>query len=239
MSFRLLLALVLIPSVTLIAQDGAPTKTLKTRSISFQVDDPIPEVFAHSVAAIPDTPGVPVNVKSYLNHETEALPIKGDRLVFTSSPDRSSIEDPKQIVAKVKMPDGVRSAIFMFLPGSGKAGAPKYRILPIEDTTRAFPRGSFKVINLSPSPLRITLEKSIYDFKTGETKIIKDPPVNSRNASAMRAFNRVDGQWSGIGATTWPHPGSKRVIHVAFYNPSSKKVEMRGIRDIAVEDDAE
>lgn len=239
MNFRLLFASLLLPILTLDAQDSASTRTLKTRSIAFQVDDPIPEVFAHSASAAPDAVGVPVKVKNYLNHEAEALQMIGGRLVFTSSPDRESLKDSKKVIAQVKVDEGIRSAVLMFLPGSGKKDAPKYRVLPIEDTVRSFPRGSFKVINLSPFPLRITLEKRIYDIKFGETKLIKDPPVNARNASAMKAFNKQDDQWRNIGATSWPHPGSKRVIHVAFYNPASSKVELRGIRDIAVEDDVE
>lgn len=237
MHFRLLCALLILSGFALNAQENpAPIRILKTRSIAFQIDDPVPEVFAHSLTAKPDAPGLPVNVKSYLNHEVESLPMGGDRLVFTTSPDRSSLKDVDKLVAKLKVPEDFRSAVLMFLPGSGDKDAPKYRILPIEDTIRSFPRGSFNVVNISPLPLRITLENSIYDIKAGETKIIKDPPVNNRNASAMRAYHKVDGQWRNIGATSWPHPGQKRVIHVGFYNPVSKKVELRGIRDIAVGD---
>lgn len=237
MNLRFLIPLLVLPGFTLLAQENtAPTRTLKTRSIAFQVDDPVPEIYAHSVSAKPDAPGVPVKVKSYLNHEVELLPMNGEGLVFTTSQDRASLKEVDQLVAKVNVPRDVRSAVLMFLPGSGQKDAAKYRILPIEDTVRSFPRGSFKVINLSPAFLRITLEKAIYDIKTGETRVIEDPPVNRRNASAMRAYNKVDGEWQNIGATSWPHPGQKRVIHVAFYNPASKKIELRGIRDIAVGD---
>jgi hypothetical protein len=239
MSIRLLLALALFTGFPVDAQEPGATRTLKSRSIAFQIDGKIPMIYAHSVTNEPEAPGVPVKVKTYLNHEVENLQMNGDRLVFTTSGERSSIKKADQIIAKARIPEKIRSAVLMFLPGSGKEGDPKYRVMPIEDTIQSFPRGSFKVINLSPMPLRITLEKKIYDIKAGGTRVIEDPPVNKRNASAMRAYNKPEGEWRNIGATSWPHPGTKRVIHLAFYNPNSKKVELRGIRDIAVGDAVE
>lgn len=236
MTFRQLIiaTFVLLPGLPLGAQEEDAVRTLKTRSISFQVDGKIPPLYAHSVAAEKDSPGIPVQVKTYLNHETESFPMNGKRLIFTTSGERASMGKPDMVMAKAEVPDGLHSAVFMFLPGSGRKDAPKYRVLPIDDTLEYFPRGSFKVINLSPLPLRITLEKAVFDIQAGTAKVIKDPPVNERNASAVRAYTKPDGQWRRIGATSWPHPGEKRVIHVAFLNPASGKVELRGIRDIAI-----
>jgi hypothetical protein len=235
----LLILLTSLP-VTALAQDAPSTRTLRARSISFQVDGTIPDLYAHSPTAGDEAAeGVPVEVKSYLNHEAADLILKNDRVIFTTSSDRSSLTDSEKVMAKVQVPESFRSAVLMFLPGDGKKDSPKYQVLPIDDDTRSFPRGSFKVINLGPIPLRITLEKKIWDFRPGQTRVIEEPPVNNRNASAMRAYKFADEQWQGIGATSWPHPGRKRVIHVAFYNPSSKKIELRGIRDIAVRDAAD
>jgi hypothetical protein len=214
---------------------------LSARSISFQIDQAFPPTYAHSATTTGDQPpeGIPVTVKTYLNHEVDSLALSGEQVIFTTSSDRKSITDPTAVIAKTRIPKSLRSAVLMFLPGDGKPGSPKFRVMAIDDSTREFPRGSFKVINISPRPLRIVLEKTPYDLKSGETKVIEDPPVNARNASAMRAYNFADDQWQGIGSTSWPHPGKKRVIHVAFLNPASKKVELRGIRDIAVRDAAE
>jgi hypothetical protein len=231
--------LILLPclSLTVQAQDAPTTRTLKARSISFQVDEAVPPLYAHSATAgDEEAEGIPVTVKSYLNHEADRLLLKDGRVIFTTSSDRESIADSEAVMAKTKIPDSMRSAVLMFLPGDGEKGSPKFRVLPIDDSTRSFPRGSFKVINLSPLPLRITLEKKMWDFKPGQTRVIEDPPVNARNASAMRAYKFAAEQWQPIGATSWPHPGRKRVIHIAFYNSSSKKIELRGIRDIAVRD---
>ncbi len=219
------------------AQEPAPeVRLLKTRCVSLRTDMKIPDLYAHFAAAPPETAGTPIQLKSYLNHESESLTVLGDDIVFTTSPDRSSVSQADKQVAKLKLPPRLRSAILMFLPGGGTPEAPKCQVLPIDDTLRAFPRGSIKVINLSHFPLRIELEKQPFDFKSGEVRVIEKPPVGAANASAMRAFTFQSEQWQRIGATTWPHPGQKRVLQVAYDGAASGKVEMSGIRDIAVRD---
>ena len=216
------------------AQSPVPVRTLKSRCIGFQTDQALPQLFAHAVTAPPEAVGTPVAVKSYLNHEAESLMVSGAEILFTSAADRASIKD--KLVARLKVPATLRTAILMFLPGDGRPGSPPCRILPIDDSLGAFPRGSLKVINLSQAPLRIELEKKPFDFKSGETRLIEDPPVGDANASAMRSFSFRDGEWRKVAAGNWPHPGQKRVLQVAFDNAASGSVEMRGIRDIAVRD---
>ena len=217
------------------APPAAPAETagLRVRALSFQLDSPPADVYAHDAAGDGSVPGVKLDVKSYLNHEFSGLPIKGDSLVFTKTADPAGIKDSANIVAKTRLPGGFRSGIFMFLPGTGKAGDPAFRVLVIEDTKKAFPPGSLKILNLSPLPVSIMLEKETFNFKSGETKVIEDPPVGPSQSSGMVAKAFKDGEWRKIGSGVWPHPGSKRVLQVLFENPQSQQVELRGIRDIA------
>lgn len=218
-----------------VAPPAGPAETagLRVRGLSFQLDSPPTDVFAHDAAGDGTVPGVRLDVKSYLNHEFSGLPIKGDSLVFTKSADPAGIKDSASVVARAKVPAGFRSGIFMFLPGTGKAGDPPFRVLVIDDAKKAFPPGSLKILNLSPLEVRIQLEKEVFSFKSGETKLIEDPPVAANQSSGMRAFCLKDGKWQRIGAGIWPHPGTKRVLQVLFENPKSKQVELRGIRDVA------
>jgi len=209
---------------------------LKIRSLSFQIDSLPQEVFAHDPALEGKIQGVKIDMKSYLNHEFNLQPSHPQTLVFTNSADPASMKDAANVVAKTKVPANLKSGIFMFLPGSGKAGEPAFRVLVIEDSKRAFPPGSFKVMNLSPYKVVIQLEKQNYPFASGETKLIEDPPVGASNSSAMRAFASMNGQEQRIAATMWPHPGKKRSLQVMFLNPKTQQVEIRGIRDIAGED---
>ncbi|RYD51599.1 MAG: hypothetical protein EOP83_23355 [Verrucomicrobiaceae bacterium] len=216
--------------------DGQPPQEapgIKIRSLSFQLDTPPSEVYAHDPATGGKIPGVKIDMKSYLNHEYNLQPTFAENLVFTKSQTPSSINDPASLVAKTKVPSGIKSGIFMFLPGSGKAGEAPFRVLVIDDSKRAFPPGSFKVINMSPHGVRIQLENTNFDFASGETKLIEDPPVGANNSSSMKAFSSTNGQVQRIGAGVWPHPGTKRSLQLLFLNPASGQVEIRGIRDVA------
>ena len=217
--------------------DGQPAQEapgIKIRSITFQLDAPPPtDVYAHDPATGGKVPGVKIDMKSYLNHEYNLQPTLAENLVFTKSQAPSSINDAASLIAKTKVPSGIKSGIFMFLPGSGKAGDTPFRVLVIDDSRRAFPPGSFKVMNLSPHGVRIQLENTNFDFASGETKLIENPPVGANNSSAMKAFSSTNGQVQRIGAGVWPHPGTKRSLQLLFLNPASGQVEIRGIRDVA------
>lgn len=231
-------ALLAIPAVPAAAQQ-APEEgpSISARCLAFQIDGKVPPLFVHAVPLGEEpTEGVPVKVQTYLNHERQKIPVRTGNLVFTSDADPSSIDDPEKLFARFKVPGKMRSGILMFLPGSSKAGEPKYRILPIDDENKSFPRGSLKIVNISGEPFRLTLCDKKFDLRSGSTRVIEDPPVNEANASEMKAFTFDQGQWQRVGAGVWPHPGRKRVLQVAFINPESRRFEIRGIRDIAVRD---
>lgn len=209
---------------------------VKIRGLSFQLDAPPEDVFAHDPAMAGKVPGVKLDVKSYLNHEYNLLPSQAKEFVFTKTADPASLKDTANVIAKVKAPANLKSSIYMFLPGSGKAGDTPFRVLVIDDSKRDFPPGSFKVMNLSPHGVRIQLENTNYDVASGATKVIGDPPVGANNASGMKAFSSVNGQVQRIASGMWPHPGTKRSLQVLFLNPKTGLVEIRGIRDVAVDD---
>jgi hypothetical protein len=222
--------------------DGQPAPApqdapgLKIRSLAFQLDTPPAEVFAHDPALGGKVPGAKIDMKSYLNHEFNLQPSQPESLIFTKSADFASTKDAANVIAKTKVPAHLKSGIFMFLPGSGKAGDTPFRVLVVEDSKQAFPPGSFKVMNLSPHRVRIELETQKFPFASGETKVIEDPPVGANNASGMKAFSLINGQETRIASTMWPHPGTKRSLQVLFLNPKTQQVEIRGIRDVAGED---
>lgn len=232
-----LAALLFLAAPALRAQETEEPPGLKIRAVAFQTDRPLGEIYAHDPVAVAEgVAGVKVAVKKYLNHEVDIVPVKGSELVFTTRPDPASVRTSADVVAKVQLPANLKSSILIFLPGSGKAGEPMCRVLVIDDQVRAFPRGSLKVLNLSPLPVRIQLEKKNFDFKSGETRLIEDPPVGANQTSGMVAFTHKGGEWQRIGAGVWPHPGDKRVLQILFENPRSKQIEMTGIRDVAVRD---
>lgn len=226
------LAFLLFLTTSLFSQEKQASRTMAVRGLSFHINEKIPDLYAYSVAG--EEEGVKLQFKNYLNHERENLQVVGTEFILTSSPNRASLKDSSKIIAKTTIPK-TPSVILLLLPGSGQEGDPLCHLLAIDDAIKKFPAGSFLVSNLSNFPLKISLEKTLYEFKAGESRIIEEPPVGKRNSSAMRAVALMDGKWERVGSTAWPHPGPKRVIQVAYWNPRTKKIELKGIRDISPE----
>ena len=224
------LALVLLPQA---AQAQQPkTSPVDLRLLSFNPGGGRQEVFLHDPAAQEAGDGVRGEVKSYLNHEALALNLVGRTAVLTTKAARASLNEAGAKIAKVALPADLRRGVLVLFPNT--AGAEfACRALVIDDSPGAFPTGSLKIMNLSPLPVRLVLEKDTFDFKVGETKVIKDPPVRENNHTAMKAFCFQDNEWKRVASSLWPHPGSVRVFQFLFENPQTGKIELRGFRDVA------
>ncbi len=225
---RLCLAsLLLLSAATAHAQDAG--RRVKLRLLAFDPLSAPAECHVFDAAAKPPRPGVPAPVKGYLNHECVELSLAGNSLVFAKSAVIAEAADAANQLATVKLPDKGALFLLFFLPdGSGK-----FKVVTMEDSVGSFPLGSYRILNLSRLPVRLTLEKKDYDFKPGAIGLIMDPPVQDNMHSAMLAMAYADNNWKRIGSGLWPHPGQKRSIQVFFDNPQTRQTELRGFRDIA------
>ena len=214
------------------AAQAAPAATrVELRLLAFEPPPGTGAMFVHDAAAKDDVAGSEVRLKTYLNHESYTLTLRGRDLLFTSSPERASIKQAATQLARLTLPEGKHEFILLFLPHE-QAGHGTWRVLAIDDSVRSFPPGSLQILNLSASPVRIQLETTDYSFKSGETKVIENPPVAANQHSTMTAFAFSAGEWQRIGAGLWPHPGRKRSVHVLFDDPASGQVQLRGFRDV-------
>jgi len=236
---RLLLPLVALFGMAAPPCSGAPTPPgtvrVELRLLAFAPPSDSGEWFVHDPAAKDDALGVAVHLKTYLNHENCVLTVHGRNLVFTGSQERASMRQPAAQLAHVSLPEGKRELVLMFLPRE-QDGHTTWQVLAIDDSVRAFPPGSLQILNLSRSVVRIQLEQTNYDFKSGETQVITDPPVGPNHHSAMTSFALTSGEWRRIGSGLWPHPGHKRSVQVLFDDPASGQVQLRGFRDVVEKD---
>jgi hypothetical protein len=213
------------------AQAAPATSRVELRLLAFAPPPGTGAMFVHDAAAKDDAMGTEVRLKTYLNHESYVLTLLGRDLLFTSSPERASLKLAASQLARLTLPLGKREFILLFLPHQ-QAGRSTWRVLPIDDSARSFPPGSLQILNLSASQVRIQLETTDYLFKSGESKVIENPPVAANQHSSMTAFALSAGEWRRIGAGLWPHPGRKRGVQVLFDDPASGQVQLRGFRDV-------
>lgn len=171
-----------------------------------------------------------IHIKSFLNHESDTLKFKDPKLIFTAKADPASAKDPAGVIGSCEIPATMKSVILLFVPKV--AGEPACRILVVDDSAKAFPPGSVKVANLSPMTVKIELEKTPFEFKPGETGLIKDPPVGPNQTGGMKGFCERDGEWQLFASGMWPHPGQKRVLQI-LTGTENNQVEIRGLRDVS------
>lgn len=223
--------LFLVFATSAFAQNPEPGRTVHLRLLAFDNTKAPAESFIFDPAAPTPAPGLEAPVKGYLNHEKVTLNMFGNKLVFSKSRNFEDLKNKETKLAQVELPRTGNHFMLIFLPLVG--GDVPFKILPLDDSVRGFPLGSYHVINLSQSPVRLTLEKKPYNFKPGQNSVITDPPVQENQHSAMYAFVIANGKLERIGSNLWPHPGKKRSIQIFFDSPTSRRTELRGFRDIS------
>lgn len=206
-----------------------PGRTVHLRLLAFDSESIPQESFAFEPVSAKPVAGVPAPIKSYLNHEFLSLRIAGNDIVFSKSSKPEDKGNAGLLIGKVSLPKSADRFLLVFLPGADHA----YRILALDDSTKDFPLGSYRVISLSRFPVKMTLEDKAYDFKPGQSTVITDPPVQANNHSAMSAYRQIDGKWQQIRSGLWPAPGKKRSVQIFFDVPGSQATDLRAFRDVS------
>lgn len=212
------------------AAEEAPAVRVEIRMLAFTSNLQQKEAYAHDPATGAGA-AVVTPIKTYLNHQFSTVLLKSRKIIFTTRPDRASLARPEDLIGEVVLPEGEDSAILLFLPGKSGAKGP-CQIMPIHDSKRVFPPGSYHVTNLSPLPVRLMLEQKIFDLKPGQVRLIEDPPVREGGQSGMRTFVFKKNVWSPIATGLWPHPGEARGVLVFFQNPGSGDIQLRAFDDV-------
>ena len=225
---RPILCLLLSTVLTFAQQSKPAAREVTLRLLSFYSDGANPELHAHDLKNPQKPPGIKTPLKNYLNHETSSLHLMGNEIVFTTGPQPPTKLEEQ--AGHVTLPEKGNVFLLMFFPAE-KTGT--YNIMALDDSTQAFPLGSFRVFNLSHSNIRVTLEKTEYNFKPSQVLIIDKPPVQANNHSGMNAYAFIAEKWQRICSGLWPHPGQKRDLEIFFENPQSQQIELRGFRDIS------
>ena len=207
-----------------------PQVRVELRLLAFSQDIQPTEVYMQDPAAAVDAPSVKVKIQTYLNEDFFPATLRGRKVAFTTKPDHASLTRQGELVGEVTIPEAGDSAILIFLPN--KTGKAMYQIMPILDSKKVFPAGSFNVTNISPFPIRLMLEGKNFDFRPGQPILIENPPVRSSGQIGMRAFAFRDEKWNPISTGLWPHPGNARGVMVLFQDPKSKDVQLQAFDDV-------
>jgi hypothetical protein len=209
---------------------SVPVKA-ELRLLAFSTEMEPKTMFAQDPGASADAPSVPVTMLTYLNHQFNPITLTSHKVIFTAKADRLSATRPDELLGEVTLPEGGDSSILLFLPGK-PGGKAKYQVMPVADSRKAFPAGSFHITNLSALPVRLMLEAKNFDFKPGQTILIQDPPMRANGQSGMRAFAFKDEKWSAVSTGLWPSPGDSRGLMVFYQDPETGNLQLQSFDDI-------
>ena len=226
--FNIFAAAILAGATSIIAAP-VESQTLRVRALVFQPGFP-DELHVHNASGTA-TAGL-IQVKSYLNHESNQLDIKSNQLVFTSKFSPSSATDVHQVLGRLELPPKLKSAVLLFLPKSQAADDHKCDVVAVDDGAEAFPAGSFKVINMSEVPIKLDLSGEVTEMAPGEIKVLSNIKFDETQAVSMRAYSKRGDDWTLISTSSWTNPGTKRVLQVIYKDLATNEVQLKGVRDV-------
>ncbi|MES2475091.1 MAG: hypothetical protein V4640_04875 [Verrucomicrobiota bacterium] len=224
------LALALPVASVLFSHSAAAAETgVSVRCLAFQQGFPT-ELHAHNADG--NTTAGMVEIKAYLNHEGATLKSKAGALVFTASMRPSSATDVNEVVGQVQIPAKLASAILIFLPETRDAKPPKCQVVAVDDSSKAFPGGSFKVVNASDSAAKVDLGGDVTEIPAGESKLISKVKYAAGDSVSMTAYTKSGEAWVNVSNGSWMNPGDKRVLQVFYKDAGADRVVLKGIRDV-------
>lgn len=233
MFLKSLLLLPLLAATILPARAQKPQSVkMELRLLAFGPELPQVDCYAQDPAAPDTAASVEAPIRTYLNHQFATVPLTSRRVVFTEKPDRASLTREGETLIDTTLPEGVRSAILLVVPGKPGDKA-KFRAVVIDDSKKAFPAGSYHATNLSAIPIRLMLEKEAFDFPAGKVLLIEKPPFHEGNMSSMRTFAFQNDAWKPISTGLWARPVETRGVLVFYQDPAAGTIQLRAYDDIA------
>ncbi len=167
-----------------------------------------------------------------LSEPMVTLPVNGSLVLY----DKEAIdpENPSEsLAASVKLPSGIKRAIVVVMPGpAGKK--PAYRMMVLEDSEKAFPKGESRVLSL------INVEAAI---QAGEHKVPVHPgkitrvkPVRQANEFNMAQTNfyyQQGGAWIGFAERQLQYIEACRRLFIVHATPGALQPTVTTIVDIS------
>jgi len=128
-------------------------------------------------------------------------------------------------ICKVKIPSHIKQPLVILFPGVENQ---VYKAIVMDRSVSNFPKGSYKLINVSSSAIRgfVGNTKIIAPSK----KITPFNPSNNREKILDVHFQyRRTSDWKTFGRTRWVNEKEKRSLLCAYLDPRTKRMKIRGI----------
>lgn len=127
--------------------------------------------------------------------------------------------------ARAKVPDHIKEPLIILVP---VAGDQAYQALVVDRSLSKFPKGSYKLVNLSPRDIRGLVGKTTINAPPKKITTF-NPSVNTEELLDVRFQFRGPQDWKTFGRTRWVNEKEKRSFLFAYLDPKTKRMKIRGI----------
>ena len=218
---RFLLFLLLVVSPKCFAQNS---RTIEVRTLCFAYSQKVKEV-----TLLGDDNGdsqSTFKLIKYLDTKQEPLTVAENTIRVTSAEDGSG----SKAWNRVPVPPSINEALLVFFPTDDPEKP--YLVKVFDDSEKAFPLASFQIVNMSNSALRFIIGGQPLELSSGKTTFLSEFKEKKANGQVpYYAYYQKDKDWKRLSTGFWDVIPRKRTFQIAFSNPKTKKVEMRGYED--------
>ena len=128
-------------------------------------------------------------------------------------------------VAKVQLPGNVKEPVIVLVAADGEL---PYKALVLDRSFESFPLGSYLLLNTSPADIRGHVGDSEVVVSPSNFTGIKPSIVGDGGLSVRFEYQRSS-KWKTFARTQWSYEPGKRTLLVAYSDPRTKRIKIRGV----------
>ena len=124
--------------------------------------------------------------------------------------------------------------LFLLVP-SGKETGEVYRCMVLDDDTKKFPAGGFRLINMSRTKLRFMMGTERFELLPGAIRMLEKIGGVLEDGRFTYVAQYQDGDtWNRLSTGYWTRRDKIRSVQIAFLDPKTQRLTMRGYDDTLV-----
>jgi hypothetical protein len=164
-----------------------------------------------------------------LDPHTETIDAAEGSLVITTDSDPGSVRNPEQVIGTWSLPSDASSLILAIIPrGPDLIGS---QLLGFDDSAKAFPFGSIKMVNLSPNPFRFEIDDKQSEIAPGATEsVTPTAPKAPGGLTEVWGYSWRGRDWARVYGASWLIAPNRREIQI-IYPGSRPYPQLVGITD--------
>jgi hypothetical protein len=133
------------------------------------------------------------------------------------------------VLATAKLPTGIARALVILFPDP-KGGNEPYRSLVLNHDLQDFPLGVYRMINISPHPIRGAIARDFIEAESGG--VVNLEPAGQPGAVVPVRFEFFDqGRWNLLTETRCAIRKDRRWLICIYQDPVTGRMNMRSIPD--------